>query len=74
MAEVKANKKTVTIQLPRNPVNKKDDSLFVAVNGEAYQIKRGVPVEVPDYIAEVIANAEAQKTASDEFISKISKS
>ena len=39
--------------------------LYVAVNGESYLIPRGVEVEVPYYIAEVIENSlkEDQKTA-----------
>lgn len=68
-----SGKKTVTVQLPLNPMNRKDDNLFVSVNGESYQIKRGVPVEVPDYIAEAIANADAQKAATIERINNISK-
>ena len=68
-----SGKKMVTVQLPLNPMNRKDDSLFVSVNGESYQIKRGVPVEVPEYIAEVIANAYAQKAATMERINNISK-
>ena len=45
--------------------NQYKDSLFVAVNGESYMIPRGVEVEVPYYIAEVIENSlrEDQKTA-----------
>lgn len=45
--------------------NQYKESLFVAVNGESYMIPRGVEVEVPYYIAEVIENSlkEDQKTA-----------
>ena len=41
------------------------DAVFVAVNGENYMVPRGVEVEVPWYIAEVLENsmAQDQKTA-----------
>ena len=45
--------------------NQYKDPLYAAVNGESYLIPRGVEVEVPYYIAEVIENSlkEDQKTA-----------
>ena len=66
--EVKAPKadaaRKVKVRLFRDN-NQYKDSLFVAVNGESYLIPRGVEVEVPWYIAEVIENSmnEDQKTA-----------
>jgi hypothetical protein len=36
------------------------DDLFVSVNGERFQIQRGVEVEVPDYVAEVIKHSVEQ--------------
>lgn len=42
----------VKIKLFKDNHEYKDD-VFVAVNGERYQIQRGKEVEVPDYIAEV---------------------
>lgn len=41
------------------------EPVFVAVNGKTYMIERGVEVEVPDYVAEVLANSEAQLTEAD---------
>ena len=66
--EVKAPKadaaRKVKLRLFRDS-NQYKESLFVAVNGESYMIPRGVEVEVPYYIAEVIENSlkEDQKTA-----------
>lgn len=62
-AELKRSRK-VKVRLFRDS-NQYKDSLFVAVNGESYMIPRGVEVEVPYYIAEVIENSlrEDQKTA-----------
>lgn len=40
--------------------NEYKDDVFVSVNGENYHIQRGVEVEVPDYIAEVLRNQQRQ--------------
>ncbi len=65
--------KKVKIKLFKDSTNYKDD-VFVSVNGESFQIQRGVEVEVPEYVAEVLANSEAQdnKTAAriEEIVSK----
>lgn len=34
------------------------DDVYVCVNGKSYQIKRGVEVEVPDFVAEVLQHKE----------------
>lgn len=55
-----AGPKKVKIKLFKDNDRYKDD-VFVSVNGENYQIQRGVEVEVPDYIAEVLEHAEEQR-------------
>ena len=40
------------------------DDVFVSVNGESFQIQRGVEVEVPDYIAEVLEHAAEQRQST----------
>ena len=62
-------KKMVKIKLFKDDHDYKDD-VFVAVNGERYQIKRGVEVEVPDYIAEVLENSAKQDACAAELIQK----
>ena len=57
MAETK--KKTETIRLFSDGGKYKGD-LFVSVNGVNYQIKRGVNVEVPPEVAEVIRHSQEQ--------------
>ena len=53
----------VKIKLPRLYRDKNDD-LFVSVNEKTYLIQRGVEVEVPISVAEVIEHAEqAQEDA-----------
>ena len=57
--------KKVKIRLPLTRTEK--DDVYVAVNGKSYQIKRGVDVEVPDYVAEVLQHKEEMLTQSMEF-------
>lgn len=70
MAETKTNKaevkkeEMVTIKLPRD--NKKGD-LFVSVNERTWLVQRGVAVEVPACVAEVIANAEEMEQEAYDF-------
>lgn len=49
----------VKIKLFKDNKNYTSD-VFVGVNGRTYQIQRGVEVEVPDYVAEVLRNSEKQ--------------
>lgn len=57
-----AKVKTKTIRLA---TVKGDDSMFVSVNGKNMQIRRGIPVEVPDYVAEVIQNSIESDEAAE---------
>ena len=54
MAEAK--QKMVKIRIPRTKADQED--VFVSVNNNTYAIKRGVEVEVPDFVAEVIRHQE----------------
>lgn len=61
MAENKENKtvakeKMVTVLVPRT--NKDEDDLRVWVNDRSWLIKRGVQVEVPECVAEVLARSQ----------------
>ena len=49
-------RKMVKIRIPRTKADQED--VFVSVNMETFIIKRGVEVEVPDYVAEVIRHQE----------------
>ena len=51
-----ATKNTVKIRIPRTKSDQED--VFVSVNMETFIIKRGVEVEVPDYVAEVLQHQE----------------
>ena len=57
----------VTVKLFKDNKNYKDD-VFVAVNGRTFQIKRGVEVQVPRYVKEVLDNSVQQDEATAAFI------
>ena len=48
--------KKVKVRLPLTRTEKND--VYVAVNGKSYLIKRGVDVEVPESVAEVLRHRE----------------
>lgn len=55
----------VKIKLPLTRTEK--DDVWVAVNGKSMQIKRGVEVEVPKCIAEVLQHKEEMLMQAMEF-------
>lgn len=57
----------VTIQLFYDGEKYKDD-VFVGVNGRRYQIKRGVEVEVPLAVKEVLDNSMRQDAAANRYM------
>ena len=57
--------KKVKIKLPLTRTEK--DDVYVCVNGNSYQIKRGETVEVPDYVAEVLQHKEEMLAEAMEF-------
>ena len=54
--EPKAGPKMVKIRIPR--MNPKQEDVFVSVNNYTCLVKRGVEVEVPDFVAEVLKHQE----------------
>lgn len=74
MASKKNNKeKMVTIKVPRAPKGESNE-ISASVNGKTYLIKRGIPVQVPETLAEVIMNSERAQAEAIEYIeSKVEK-
>lgn len=64
--------KKVKIKLPLTKSEKEDK--YVAVNGKSYLIKRGVEVEVPDFVAEVLQHEEEMLAIRFAFEEEASKS
>lgn len=67
MAAPKQN--MVTIELFKDKDKYKHD-MKVAVNGRVWRIQRGVKVEVPDFVAEVIYASLAQDGKTADMISR----
>lgn len=67
MAAKNREEKSVTIKLFKDNDRYKDD-VFVAVNGKGYVIKRGVEVEVPESVKEVLDNSAAQEQRAVEYM------
>ncbi len=68
-AQSAASPEMVKIRLFKDNDKYKDD-VFVAVNGRSFQIKRGVEVEVPGYVAEVLERSMRQDQATANMIER----
>ena len=55
-ATVETGPKMVKVRIPRTKADQED--VFVSVNLRTYIIKRGVEVEVPEFVAEVLRHQE----------------
>lgn len=64
----KSTIKKVKIRLPLTKTDYND--VWVAVNGRKFQIKRGVTVEVPEYIAKALQYQEEALQEALEFDAK----
>lgn len=60
-----ATEKKVKIKLPLTRTEKEDE--YVCVNGKSFLIKRGVEVEVPASVAEVLQHKENMLEKSMDF-------
>lgn len=56
----------VTVFVPKQ--TRSDNQLFVGVNGKRYLIQKGVKVDVPRPVAEVLANSEAMDKIANDYI------
>lgn len=61
----------VTVFIPKDPLNKKDDYLYVAVNGENCRIKKGESVAVQKKFAEVIQRSQQVANEADEAVKQL---
>lgn len=58
---MKTAEKTVTVRLPKTRADQED--LFVSVNDRTWLVQRGVEVEVPAAVAEVLRHRERMQEA-----------
>lgn len=59
----------VSVKLFKDNDRYKGD-VFVAVNGRRFQIKRGVEVKIPKYVAEVLAQSAEQDQNTAQLIER----
>lgn len=71
MAETKTTEKKEKIKLPITRTDKNDK--WCAVNGKTYLIKRGVEVEVPECVAEVLRHEEEMLSIGMAYEAEASK-
>lgn len=62
--------RTVKILLPRGRKNE-ENFIIVSVNGRSWKIMKGVEVEVPDFVAEVLENAEMMAETARRYVDKM---
>lgn len=64
--------KRVRIVLRRpEGVSKSETARFVSVNSKSFLIQYGVPVEVPEYVADVIEEALKARDHADDYIRRL---
>lgn len=62
----------VTVTLPR-ATGKEEDTVFVALNGKGYTIRRGVPVRVPRAIYNILAESRRQQERQAAYEEKMQR-
>ncbi|MBQ1409818.1 MAG: hypothetical protein IIY94_00870 [Oscillospiraceae bacterium] len=62
-----SNNDYVTISLPR-ATGKEEDLVFVGLNGKGYTIRRGVSVQVPRPVYEILMEAQRQEQRKEDYI------
>lgn len=60
--------KRVAVTLPRLPGQNAEQVEFFSVNGKNYRIQRGIEVEIPVEVAEVIKNAQKAEMYAMKYI------
>lgn len=61
------NNDYVTITLPR-ATGKEEDVVFVGLNGKGYTIRRGVSVQIPRPVYEILAESQRQEQRQQDYI------
>ncbi len=57
----------VTVTLPR-ATGMEEEILFVGLNGKGYTIRRGIPVQVPRPVFDILTEAQRQEQRQRDFI------
>ena len=62
--------KMTTILLPRGRKNE-ENFVIVSVNGRSFKIMKGVEVQVPGYVAEVLENNRAMAEEARRYVDRM---
>lgn len=57
----------VTVTLPR-ATGQEEDFVFVGLNGKGYTIRRGIPVQVPRPVFDILTESRRQRQRQEDFI------
>lgn len=71
MSEKKITEPTVSIRLPRTREEQGD--VFVSVNERTWLVRRGVDVDVPACVAEVLRTAERARAVAFEYEAAVAR-
>lgn len=72
MAKKKSSETIVKLLIPRGRKNE-ENFVIIGVNGRSWKIMKGVEVEVPDYVAEVLENAEMMAEQARRYVDKMAE-
>ena len=61
---------TVSVTIPRGR-KQEENFVIVSVNGRSFKIMKGVQVEVPDYVAEVLENARMMAEEARRYVDRM---
>ena len=66
----KNTREMTTVLIPRGRKNQ-ENFVIVSVNGNSWKIMRGVEVEVPRYVSEVLENAEMMAETARSYVDRM---
>lgn len=66
----KVEQTTRKVFIPRGRKNE-ENFVIVSVNGNSWKIMKGVDVEVPDYVAEVLENGRMMERTARSYVDKM---
>lgn len=61
---------TVSVTIPRGH-KQEENFVIVSVNGRSFKIMKGVQVEVPDYVAEVLVNSRMMAEEARRYVDRM---
>ena len=60
----------VSVTIPRGR-KQEENFVIVSVNGRSFKIMKGVQVEVPDYVAEVLVNSRMMAEEARRYVDRM---